>query len=99
LHSRNALNEDSQNSEVFKIAKSETSEEAGEGVDQTIHLVQGSRQGSEDSLDKGELVYRINSRNKKLMGLQIMWIFMIGVSFVLMVLQAVMYFKGPFGSG
>ena len=48
----------------------------------------------EDSVDKNELIYKINVRNKKLMSVQIMWIVMMGVTFVLTVLQIFLYVRG-----
>ena len=97
LHSRDATGNESEKSEVLKIAKSVSSGEdrSQAGESRKIDLAQGRSEMSLDSVDENLLIWRIDKRKKRLLAVQIMWIFMVSVSLALMVLQVVLFFKGP----
>ena len=94
VHSRDAMGSETPNSEVFKIARSLKSDDSGAPQNpQEIIQISPNNPAKEDSVDKNELVYKINARNSKLKTIQILWISMVGVTFTLAILQLFFYVK------
>jgi hypothetical protein len=100
LHSRDAMGAQTPNSEIFKLNKSLNSEDSNSVVKQSENIQiseNANRELSEDSVDKNELIYKVNIRKKKLLSIQILWIVMMGFTFVLTALQVFLYVKGASG--